>query len=464
MFDLDRIARIVGGEYSGRHRNSALSGVSTDSRQILPGSLFIPLRGKRFDGHDYLGQAVQNGAAACLSEEVIEGLSVPVVRVADTLRALGDIAAAWRLQLRGPLIGITGSAGKTTTKEMLAAILARMAPGLKTAGNFNNLIGVPVTLLRLEAQHQWAVVEMGTSALGEIERLTEIAQPTYGIITNIGAAHLSGLHGLDGVARAKGELFAGLRGGTAVVNLDDPRVARLPVANGVKTLTYGEHPESMVRAERVIESDAGLSFELVYDRQRFAVQLPMPGRHHVSNALAAAAAALELEIPGAQVVAGLAEPVQISGRLKRLPLAHGGVLLDDSYNANPLSAAAALKAFEALPGPGRRVVVLGDMLELGSNAPRIHRELGEQAAAVADLLIAVGEHADDLGAGAEQGGIAADAVVRLKDVDAAIAYLVQRQQAGDRILVKGSRGVALDKLVEVLQSPGESSRVVRKGD
>lgn len=463
MFDLDHIARITGGEYSGRRRNISLSGVSTDSRNILPGALFIPLRGERFDGHDYLGQAVQNGAAACLSEEVVEGLSVPVVRVADTLRALGDIAAAWRLQLRGPLIGITGSAGKTTTKEMLAAILGRMAPGLKTSGNFNNLIGLPLTLLQLEKGHQWAVVEMGTSALGEIERLTDIAQPTYGIITNIGEAHLSGLHGLDGVARAKGELFAGLRGGTALVNLDDPRVARLPVANGVKTLTYGEHPEAQVRAERIVEEAAGLSFELVYERQRFAIRVPMPGRHNIANALAAAAAALELEVPGDQVAAGLAEPVRISGRLNLLPLACGGVLLDDSYNANPLSAAAALDAFRGLKGQGRRLVVLGDMLELGPDAPQLHHDLGARAATVADLLIGVGDHAGDLARGAEQAGLSAERIIQLKDVAAAIDYLQQEQRSGDRILVKGSRGVALDRLVEVLQSPGAGGPAGRKG-
>jgi len=186
MFDLEQITRIVDGHSSGKKVNCRLDGISTDSRTLNPGSLFVPLRGDHFDGHDYLSQAVKNGAAACLSEEVIVGLNVPVVRVADTLQALGDIAAAYRLQLNGPLVAITGSAGKTTTKEMLATILELVAPGLKTAGNFNNLIGLPLTLFGLKEEHQWAVLEMGTSSLGEIERLTEIAQPSIGIITNIG--------------------------------------------------------------------------------------------------------------------------------------------------------------------------------------------------------------------------------------------------------------------------------------
>ncbi|MDX2493840.1 MAG: UDP-N-acetylmuramoyl-tripeptide--D-alanyl-D-alanine ligase, partial [Desulfuromusa sp.] len=315
MFDLERIARIVDGDFSGRKVNCQLSGISTDSRNLSSGTLFVPLRGERFDGHDYLGQAVKNGAAACLSEEVTAGLSVPVVRVSNTLRALGDIAATYRLQLNGPLVAITGSAGKTTTKEMLAEILEQVAPGLKTAGNFNNLIGLPLTLFRLEQKHQWAVLEMGTSALGEIERLTEIAQPTIGVITNIGEAHLETLQGLDGVSRAKGELFAGLQGGTAILNLDDPRVAQLPVANGVKKLTYGLSEQADVRAESIMDKDKGVSFDLLLAGQRYPVQLSLPGRHNVSNALAAAAAAMEIDVPAEKIVAGLTRFVAIQGRM-----------------------------------------------------------------------------------------------------------------------------------------------------
>ncbi|MCK4502358.1 MAG: UDP-N-acetylmuramoyl-tripeptide--D-alanyl-D-alanine ligase, partial [Desulfuromonadales bacterium] len=277
VFDLELIARITDGEFLGRKVNCPIDAISTDSRNLVAGSLFVPLRGERFDGHDYLGQAVKNGAAACLSEEVVAGLSVPVVRVDDTLRALGDIAAAHRLQLNGPLVAITGSAGKTTTKEMLSTILELVAPGLKTAGNFNNLIGLPLTLLRLQAEHQWAVIEMGTSLLGEIERLTEIAQPSIGVITNIGAAHLETLYGLDGVSRAKGELYAGLRGGTAIINLDDPRVAQLPVANGVKKVTYGLATQAQVRAENISDAGAGVSFDLLCAGQRHRVQLTITG-------------------------------------------------------------------------------------------------------------------------------------------------------------------------------------------
>jgi UDP-N-acetylmuramoyl-tripeptide--D-alanyl-D-alanine ligase len=460
MYDFEWVARIVGGRICGNKNNCRLSGVSTDSRNIVPGALFIPLRGERYDGHDYMSQAVKNGAAACLSEEIIEGLSVPVICVDSTLRALGDIAAAQRLQLDGPLIGVTGSAGKTTTKEMLASILMQVAHGLKTTGNFNNLIGLPLTLLQLERDHKWAVIEMGTSALGEIERLTEIARPAIGIITNIGAAHLETLHGLDGVARAKGELFAGLQGGTAVVNLDDVRVARLPLANGVKRLTYGMNPAAQVRATGITAGSDEVRFTLIIEGNTYPVRLALPGRHNVMNALAAAAAAFELKVSTEKIVAGLERFVPARGRMNLFPLICGGLLLDDSYNSNPMSAAAALDALQTLKGQGRRVAVLGDMLELGDQAPQLHREIGAKAAAVADRLIGVGQFAQTLCDGARQNGMAAEKLIALTDVDEVIALFRNEPCAGDRILVKGSRGVQLDRLTAVLRASADTEKGV----
>lgn len=464
MFDLERIARITDGDFSGRKVNCQLSEISTDSRNLNPGSLFVPLHGERFNGHDYLSQAVKNGAAACLSEEVIAGLSVPVVRVANTLKALGDIAAVYRLQLSGPLVAITGSAGKTTTKEMLATILEQVAPGLKTAGNFNNLIGLPLTLFRLEKEHQWAVLEMGTSALGEIERLTEIAQPTIGVITNIGAAHLETLRGLDGVSRAKGELYVGLQGGTAILNLDDPRVARLPVANGVKKMTYGLSVEAQVRAETIEEKAKGVSFDLVFAGQRYQVQLTVHGQHNVSNALAAAAAAIAMDVPAEKIVTGLAQFTAISGRMDLFPLPCGGLLLDDSYNSNPLSAYAALDVLTSLSGQGRRVVVLGDMLELGEKSEQMHVDLGAKAAGVAELLIAVGQFSADLCRGAKAAGMQPEQMIELADAAAAIDYLQKQQRPGDKILVKGSRGVRLEQVAEALKIAVDMSSNGKKGN
>ncbi len=463
MFDLERIARITDGDFSGRKVNCSLAGISTDSRNLTPGSLFVPLRGEHFDGHDYLSQAVKNGAVACLSEEVIAGLSVPVVRVSDTLRALGDIAAAYRLQLNGPLVAITGSTGKTTTKEMLATVLEQVAPGLKTAGNFNNLIGLPLTLFRLKKEHQWAVLEMGTSALGEIERLTEIAQPTIGVITNIGAAHLETLCGLDGVSRAKGELFAGLQGGTAIVNLDDQRVAQLPIANGVKKLTYGLSAEAQVRAENIKENAVGVRFDLLSTGQRYQVQLPIPGRHNVSNALAVATAAIEMKVPVEKIVTGLAQFTAIPGRMNIFNLPSGGLLLDDSYNSNPLSAYAALDVLASSPGQGRRVVVLGDMLELGENSAQMHTELGAKAAGVAELLIGVGQFAPDLCRGATAAGMKTGQMVALADAAAVVDFLQGKQRSGDRILLKGSRGIQLDQVAAILKTAVNTSLNGKKG-
>jgi len=452
-FDLEMVARITDGEVSSGAANCSLTGISTDSRNLKPGELFVPLRGARFDGHDYLILAVRNGAAACLSEEVVAGLPVPVIRVADTLHALGDLAAANRLSLRGPLVGITGSAGKTTTKEMLATILEQQGAGLKTAGNFNNLIGLPLTLLQLKPEHRWAVIEMGTSSLGEIERLTEIAAPNIGVITNVGPAHLETLQGLAGVARAKGELFAGLRGGTAIVNLDDERVARLPIANGVRKIGYGLQDGAEVRGLNVKAGAESVEFTLVLASGSYLVKLQAPGQHNVSNALAAAATAEALGIPAELIVSGLEAFQQIPGRMNLSPMPGGGILLDDSYNANPMSVAAALKILRLQEGVGRKVAVLGDMLELGDGASKMHQEIGGQAAENADLLIAVGSFAADICSGAETAGMSRDQMIETASCDEAIEQILQRQRSGDCILVKGSRGVQLDKLAAALQSP-----------
>lgn len=454
-FDLEMVARITASSLPENGRNVRISGISTDSRNINPGELFVPLRGEKFDGHDYMIQAVRNGAAACLSEEVVAGLSVPVLLVSDSLRALGDIANAVRLGLHGPLIGVTGSAGKTTTKEMLAAILSRTGPGLKTAGNFNNLIGLPLTLFALKDEHRWAVLEMGTSALGEIERLTEIAAPDLGIITNVGPAHLETLKGLDGVARAKGELYAGLKGGTAIVNLDDERVACLPIANGVRRVTYGLSKDADIRAEDLKNGRSNLSFKLILADGTHLVKLQIPGRHNVHNALAAAAAAWVLGIDGDEISRGLADFVPIPGRMNIFPLPCGGELLDDSYNANPLSVAAALQTLEAKGGKGRRVAVLGDMLELGEEETRFHYEIGRKVASSADLLVTVGQLSRHIALGALDSGMTEDAIIELADCDAAIGAVAGLQRPGDRILVKGSRGMRLDRLASALRRAEE---------
>jgi len=378
-----------------------------------------------------------------------------VLLVKDSLHALGDIAKAVRLSLKGPLIAVTGSAGKTTTKEMLAAVLSLGGPGLKTSGNFNNLIGLPLTLFNLKKEDSWAVLEMGTSALGEIERLTEIAAPDIGIITNVGPAHLETLKGLDGVSRAKGELFAGLKGGTAVVNYDDERVVCLPIANGVRRVTYGLNEKADVRAEEIRNGSSTISFKLILPESTHQVKLQAPGQHNIHNALAVATAAWVLGIRGADIARGLGTFVPVPGRMNIFPLPCGGELLDDSYNANPLSVSAALETLGRKNGKGRRIAVLGDMLELGTDEVKFHSEIGQKAVKNCDLLVTVGPLSHETAKGARAAGMKAGVVIELDDCDAAIAAVPGLQRPGDRILVKGSRGMRLDRLASALRRAEE---------
>lgn len=455
--DLATIARVTGGTLLPPGADGTVEGVSSDSRSIESGELFVPLRGENFDGHDFLVQAARRGAAACLSEEIVAGFPVPVILVQDTLRAMGDLAADWRLRLEGSLVAVTGSSGKTTTKEMLAAILEQTGAGLKTEGNFNNLIGVPLTLFKLQPEeHRWAVIEMGMSARGEIARLAEIARPRIGIITNIGPAHLEVLQGIEGVARAKGELFAALPvGGTAIVNADDARTRELPVANGVRRLLFGESEAAQVRAREIRIHGPEAAFTLCLDGEEILVRLRVPGRHNVLNALAAAAAAHALGIAPALIARGLGRYRPIAGRLNLANLPGGALLIDDSYNANPLSVKAALATLDELPGGGRRIAVLGDMLELGQEAARLHREIGAEAARRCDLLIVLGQMAQELAAGARAAGMAESRVWAARDHQEIVVRLRNILERGDRLLVKGSRGMKMEKICALLQERQE---------
>lgn len=446
-FDVRTIAAITGGQILHNGADVGIHGVSTDSRTLQAGDLFVPLRGERFDGHDYLAQAVRHGAAASLSEEVVAGLNIPVIQVRDTLQALGDLAQAVRRQFSGPVVGVTGTSGKTTTKEMLAAILARTGPGLKSAGNFNNLIGVPLTLFGFRPEHRWAVIEMGMSARGEIARLAEIAAPRVGIITNVGAGHLQQLGGISEVARAKGELFIHLpAGGTAIVNADDPQIGRLPLANGVRRVLFGLSSEAQVRAGEIVVADGMVGFTLYLPDAECPVRLPVPGRHNVQNALAAAAAAWVLDVPLAEIAAGLAEFKPCPGRMELIELPNDLLLLEDSYNANPLSMRAALDALHDLGRPGRRIAVLGDMLELGPTARDLHFEVGMLVAERADWLFTLGELAREIAAGAADHGLPAERIVTAETVEQLLARLRPLLQPGDRLLIKGSRGMRMERI------------------
>ncbi|PLX98669.1 MAG: UDP-N-acetylmuramoyl-tripeptide--D-alanyl-D-alanine ligase [Desulfuromonas sp.] len=451
-FNIRDIARITEGTLYPADARGMVDGISTDSRTIGSGELFVPLRGPNFDGHDFLTLAVKSGAAACLSEDVVNGLPVPVIVVDDTLKALGRLAADVRNRFAGPVVGITGSSGKTTTKEMLAGILSLTRPGLLTAGNFNNLIGLPLTLFRNRDECEWMVLEMGMSARGEIARLSEIASPTVGIITNIGPAHLETLHGMEGVARAKGELFEALpEDGFAIVNADDDFVVNLPVANKVRRILYGSAESAEIRAESIIARGSGVTFRLVTPEGNWPVQLKIAGRHNVYNALAAAAAAHVLGVDGRTIVRGLEQFQPCCGRMETISLGCDVLLLEDSYNANPLSVKAALQTLSEMNGLGRHIAVLGDMLELGEQSAELHTEVGRQAADLVDILIVMGEMKDAVAAGYGTQETAAKEIYLVNSHQEAIDILRDMIQPGDRILVKGSRGMRMEKVSKALR-------------
>lgn len=451
--DVRTVAEITGGHLMQNGASVEFQGISTDSRTLQPGELFIPLRGENFDGHDYLNQAIKRGAAACLSEEMIGGLLVPVVKVKDTLKALGDLAAAVRSRFSGPVIGITGTSGKTTCKEMLASILTSLGPGLKSAGNYNNLIGVPLTLFGLQPEHEWAVIEMGMSARGEIARLAEIARPNIGLITNIGAGHLENFDGLSGVARAKGELFISLPAdGIALVNVDDAEVRVLPVANSVRRVTFGFDPDADVRADNITVDNGSVSFNLLIAGAARRVTLPLPGRHNVANALGAAAAATVAGVGLPAIAAGLESFRPCPGRMELIELADDVVVLEDSYNANPLSVHAALDALHDLGMPGRRIAVLADMLELGPSAPELHRQIGAIIPERADWLLTYGTLAEEIAQGARDAGLGDDKIFSAVNHDELVARLLDLLETGDRVLIKGSRSMRMEKVTAALRA------------
>lgn len=440
---LMQVAGAINGELIGP--DAPFTGVSTDSRQLADGNLFVALTGPRFDGHVFLAAAREAGAAGAIVSRALD-VPLPQILVADTQRALQRLAAQWRSGFAGPVIGLTGSNGKTTVKEMLRAILECRGPTLATHGNLNNHIGVPLTLLRLENWHRAAVIEMGANHAGEIEALTKLVQPTVGLVTNAGAAHLEGFGSLEGVARAKGELFASLAAGaTAIVNADDAfsglwleMCGQRPVMRFA--LTGDAEFTAVDIRESMSDNTPGLAFRLRCPLGEADVRLPMVGRHNVMNAVAAAAASVAAGARLSHIVDGLAQVENPGGRLKPLSALGGGVVFDDSYNANPGSVGVAIEFLAAQPG--RRWLVLGDMGELGADAPRLHAQLGAAArSAGLDGLVCIGSLAAHA---AHSFGSGAHAVA---DIDAAAALLAAESGEDLRVLIKASRSARLERLV-----------------
>jgi len=452
MMDLGELARVAGGELSGA--SVEFHGVTTDSRAIDAGDLFIAIKGERFDGHDYVAQAIARGAAAALTSRRIDaGLPIPQVIVADTRRALGELAADWRKRFAIPLVALTGSNGKTTVKEMLASVLARHAGAreavLATRGNLNNDIGVPLTLLTLRPRHRFAVIEMGMNHAGEIDYLTGIAAPGVAIVNNAQRAHVGILGSVEAIAHAKGEIYGGLgANGVAVVNADDafaPYWVSLNVARRI--VSFGLAQSATVRGEIVQDR-----VKVRTPREAFELRLRVAGEHNVRNALAACAGAFALDVPAATMAAALAEFDGVPGRLQRRPAIGAATLIDDTYNANPESMKAAIAVLAA--ERGRRVFVMGDMGELGEKADAMHAEVGRFAReAGIDALLALGpasrHAAAAFGAGAAHFG----------DIDELRVAAAREAAASATILVKGSRFMQMERVADFLAADGAGHAV-----
>jgi UDP-N-acetylmuramoyl-tripeptide--D-alanyl-D-alanine ligase len=447
MMDVAEAARAVSGQLHGEPVR--FCGVTTDSRAVGAAELFVAIKGEKFDAHDFVEAAAKKGAVAALTSHLVPGASdLPQIVVDDTRLALGRLAGHWRRKFALPVVALTGSNGKTTVKEMLATILAAHCGAPEavhaTEGNLNNDIGMPLTLLKLRDGHRYAVIEMGMNHAGEIDYLTRIAQPSVAVVNNAQRAHVGILGSLEAIARAKGEIYAGLgAGGIAVINADDAYAPYWRGLNaGRRIVTFGLGDGADVRG-----SAAGAQVRIVTPSDAFAVTLQVCGEHNVLNALAACAAAHALDIPPRAMQDGLNHFAGVPGRLQRRRAPGGAWVIDDSYNANPQSMRAALKVLAA--ENGRKVFVMGDMGELGEGGDRMHAEVGDFARRCGiDALIA-------LGAASRHAAVAFGAgATHCADLESARAAAGREAAAGATILVKGSRFMQMERVADALAKGG----------
>ncbi|WP_462332821.1 UDP-N-acetylmuramoyl-tripeptide--D-alanyl-D-alanine ligase [Schwartzia sp. (in: firmicutes)] len=436
--------------------NTVFTDVTTDTRKIKEGSLFVALRGERFNGEDFAAEAAKKGAAGVIvsdscKKEIIDEVQAAVFCVPDTLEAYQKLAHAWRRHFDIPVVAITGSNGKTTTKDLTAAVLGAAFPVLKTAANFNNEIGLPMTLLQLREEHRAAVVEIGMRGLGQIAALAPVAEPSIGVVVNVGETHMELLGSMENIAKAKGEMVEAIApGGTAVINADNPYTAAMAekAAPGVRVITFGMEKDSDVRAEDVRTEGLSQSFTAVFEgRERVKCSIPMAGRHNVMNALAALAVGYSLGIKPEVMAKGLANPDMTKQRFECEK--HGDyTIINDAYNASPASMEAAFATLAEV-APGRKIAVLGDMLELGDIAVESHRRVGEKAqAAGICALVTRGEMGEEIANGAEKMGL--KDVYRCRTHEEAADVLKKILQPGDTVLFKGSHGMQMDKIIELL--------------
>ena len=455
MFTVKDILMSTSGILLSGNENEMLRGVSTDTRRLKGGELFVAIKGERFDGHNFILDAVSKGAGAvivqdgCITNSNFRLPDASLISVPNSITALGDIARFHRSRFKIPLIGITGSNGKTTTKEMTGAILAKKFNIIKNFGTENNHIGVPLTLMRINADHKIAVLEMGTNHLGEIKRLSEIAAPTMAIITNIGPSHLKYLKDMDTVLKAKCEVLDYLRDkeATVVINGDDELLKK--VKTKLKTIKFGLNKDFDFYADKIDLQPDGISFRL---NGKWEIGLSVVGKHNVYNALGAIAASWQFDVDINQIQEALKEFKAPNMRMevKRLKDIK---IINDTYNSNPMSMRQAIEALGDITTKGRKILVAGDMLELGNLSGRFHHLVGRQAAESGiDLIVAVGKLAEFISNGAQEAGMSEKKIKRCNLTQEACDTVLNLIKKGDTILIKGSRAMRMEQIVKELEA------------
>ena len=448
---LENIARISGGKFIGDEQKNkmVISAVTTDSRKVENDCLFVPIVGERADGHDYIEKVMAAGALCTLSEHKLADADFPYILVESSLQAVKDIAEFYLAGLDIPVIGITGSVGKTSTKEMIAAVLSQKYKVLKTQGNFNNELGLPLTIFNIRQEDEIAVLEMGISEFGEMHRLAKVARPDTCVITNIGECHLENLKSRDGVLKAKSEIFDFLKeDGRIVINGDDDKLVTLKDVKGRKPTFYGIDNQSEAYATNVKgQGLRGISCRIHLAEEEFDVTIPIPGHHMVYNALAGAVLGNIYGLEGAEIKKGIESLQPLSGRFNIIET-DKYTIIDDCYNANPISMKASLEVLQE--GIGRKVAILGDMGELGVDEAMLHKEVGEFAATCQiDMVICVGELCQNMGDGIKATNPKM-AVIHFADRDELLEALSQTIKKGDTILVKASHFMQFEQVVAAL--------------
>ena len=456
VLGIEEIVSALNGRLMNSGRDLTVSGVSIDSRRINPGDMFIALQGESFDGHEFINKAIENGAALVVVHKQLSGCSIPYILVEDTLKALQDIARYYRNKFNMPFVAITGSSGKTTTKDMIASVLSQKFKVLKTEGNFNNAIGLPLTLLKLQYSHEIAVLEMGMNSIGEISLLSDIVRQDVGVISNVGTAHIEKLGSRENILKAKLEIFSYFDSGNiAVINGDNDMLAAFD-SEKYEVVRYGLKDSNDIYAYRIKEKgEKGIDFTVDLEGVPSVFTVMLPGIHNVYNALSAIAVARLFGMEEEDIRKGLISFKPSKMRMDIINLSGGVKLINDVYNANPESMKAAIDVLRSLKSDGRNICILGDMLELGDFSAEEHYKIGEYAASSGvNVLVAAGSFSGDMKRGASASGMNSKSIYAFHETEEILASLEGIIKPGDTVLLKGSRRMKMECIVDYLRERG----------